>query len=202
MCPSCYRNMVTARLHFSRHPEKRRAQERQWQGEIDPDLEIVSFHEIPAHVTAGDIEKNGRDMSMPERFQGLKVAPYYGCMSMFPPSIRPEIHSLGLMEKQLAAMGLTVVNWGYRRRCCGTFLTVTRPDITEPLVNRIIDNAREFGADCLVTACAMCQLNLEIRCTLKHPLPTFHFSELIALSLGSSDYEPWFSRHLIDPRPL
>jgi len=57
-------------------------------------------------------------------------------------------------------------------------------------------------ADCLVTACAMCQLNLEIRATTKTRLPVFHFSEVLALALGAEDYEDWFARHLVDPRPL
>jgi heterodisulfide reductase subunit B len=48
----------------------------------------------------------------------------------------------------------------------------------------------------------MCQLNLEIRCTLKQSLPVFHFSEILALALGAQDYKAWFARHLVDPKGL
>jgi heterodisulfide reductase subunit B len=48
----------------------------------------------------------------------------------------------------------------------------------------------------------MCQLNLESRCTLPDKLPVLHFSEVLALALGAQDYDGWFARHLIDPRPL
>ena len=48
----------------------------------------------------------------------------------------------------------------------------------------------------------MCQLNLDIRCTLKTRLPIFHFSEILALALGAKDYHRWFARHLVNPRPV
>jgi len=60
----------------------------------------------------------------------------------------------------------------------------------------------EAGAECMVTACAMCHLNLEIRCTIKNPIPTLHFSELLSLALGEEDQKKWFPRHIVDPRPL
>jgi heterodisulfide reductase subunit B len=53
-----------------------------------------------------------------------------------------------------------------------------------------------------VTACAMCQLNLEIRCTLKDKIPTLHFSEILALAFGAKGSKSWFKRHLVDPMPL
>jgi len=90
----------------------------------------------------------------------------------------------------------------YTNRCCGSFLSAARPDIVTPLVNEIIDGAASAGAQCLVTACAMCQLNLEIRGSAKIKLPIFHFSEVLALALGAVDYAAWFSRHLVDPSPI
>jgi heterodisulfide reductase subunit B2 len=74
--------------------------------------------------------------------------------------------------------------------------------VVTPLVNEIIASAVAAGAECLVTACAMCQLNLEVRSTWDPQIPIFHFSEILALALGAQDYEGWFTRHLVDPRPL
>ena len=79
---------------------------------------------------------------------------------------------------------------------------MAKPDIITPIVNKIIQGAMDAGADCIVTACAMCHLNLEVRCSLKNPVPTIHFSELLSLALGDSEYESWFPRHLVDPRPM
>jgi heterodisulfide reductase subunit B len=47
-------------------------------------------------------------------------------------------------------------------------------------------------------------MNLEVRCSLKEKVPILHFSEIISLALGigKSEYNGWFSRHLVDPKPL
>jgi heterodisulfide reductase subunit B len=70
------------------------------------------------------------------------------------------------------------------------------------MVNQIVQNAMDSGAECIVTACAMCHLNLEIRCTLKKKVPIFHFSEILALAFQIKPKTDWFTRHLIDPAPL
>src|SRR4030042_6890177 len=105
------------------------------------------------------------------------------------------------MEDILVALGANAIPNALKYRCCGSFLSATDPEIVSPLVNEIIDSAAAAGADCLVTACAMCQLNLEIRNTRKTKIPIFHFSEILALALGAEDYEEWFVRHLVDPLP-
>jgi heterodisulfide reductase subunit B len=45
-------------------------------------------------------------------------------------------------------------------------------------------------------------MNLEIRCSLKNPIPTLHFSEVLSLAMGELHTDAWFSRHLVDPRPI
>lgn len=202
MCPSCFRSLLSCHMHLKKDPELRKAQERKWGGEIDPDLEIITFLEILHFLdrlrAMGAAPKPGLQKSL----NGIKVAPYYGCMGMFPPSMRRIQVPFDMMGRNLESYGAKVLTWAGRNRCCGTFLTVTRPDITTPLINEIIKGAVTVGAECIVTACAMCQLNLEIRCTLEEKVPILHFSEVIALALGADDYGGWFNRHLVDPRPL
>jgi heterodisulfide reductase subunit B len=81
---------------------------------------------------------------------------------------------------------------------------VARPDIVTPMVNDIIEGAGQVNADCIVTACAMCHMSLEVRCSRKEKVPVLHFSEVLslALGLGEKKQKGWFSRHLVDPRPL
>ncbi len=118
--------------------------------------------------------------------------------------MRHEKNYFGLMEKILSSFDATPQKWSYSSRCCGTFLTVARPEVVTPMVNEIILGAKMANADCIVTACAMCHLNLEVRCTLKEKIPILHFSEIISLALdiGKTEHKGWFSRHLVDPKPL
>lgn len=106
------------------------------------------------------------------------------------------------MENMLSKVGALSVTWHHKSRCCGTFLTVARPDVVTPIVNNIVQDAMDAGAECIITACAMCHMNLEVRCTVKSPIPVFHFSEILSLAMGTKICNSWFARHLINPVPL
>jgi heterodisulfide reductase subunit B len=196
-CPSCTLRLKHAQ-HRLRHEEAARARyEEMWGRPFDPDLSIRHFLGI---LAGPDIDRrlraNGR-LNL-----NMTFVPYYGCMLNRPLELRSASDHQGVMEKALAGVGLHSKRWSYGSQCCGTFLTVARPDIVTPKVNAILTGAAESGAECIVTACAMCHMNLEVRCTLKHPIPIFHFSEILSLAFGTANYTQWFSRHLIDPRPL
>lgn len=205
MCPACYKNLAGAQIKLLEDHERRQDEERRWGGRIDPALQIVTFLELVnflrtlAEMGAVRLPRPGKEMS---GLAGLKVAPYYGCASMLPPRLRSANFRPALMAELLTLLGADPLRWALPNRCCGTFLTVARPDVTTPLVNGIMQAALDSGAECLVTACAMCQLNIEVRCDLDQKLPILHFSEAMALALGVKDHEKWFNRHLIDPRPV
>jgi heterodisulfide reductase subunit B len=196
-CPSCTLRLKHAQHLLQNDEAARKRYAELWGRPYDPTLSIRHFFSLLAEV---DLERlaveNGR--------QGLELsfAPYYGCMLNRPPALRSGANYYGIMERTLGGLGMRAITWGYASRCCGTFLTVARPDIVTPKVNAILQGAADAGAECIVTACAMCHMNLEVRCTLKNPIPIFHFSELLSLAFGTSIKKEWFSRHLIDPRPL
>ncbi len=133
---------------------------------------------------------------------GLRYVPYYGCLLAAPPELRnyPKLH--GSMESVMRWLDADRCQWGFQAKCCGAFLSVARPDIVGPMVAQIMDQAIAAGAECVVTACAMCQLNLELRSPAGKRLPVFSIAELLAYGLGSTDLPNWFKRHLIDPLPL
>jgi len=192
-CPSCILHLKQAQNRLKRDEAARADYEYRWNRPVDLDLEIIHFFELLAAKTnvLPDLPLNG-----------LKFVPYYGCMLARPPELRHEKNYYGLLEKLLSSYGARPITWSYSSRCCGTFLSVAKPEVAEPMVNQIIQNAVDSGAECIVTACAMCHLNLEIRCTLKRKIPIFHFSEILSLAFKIETKKEWFTRHLIDPVPL
>lgn len=196
-CPSCILRLRDAHLHLKNDEKARYNYENKWGKSFDPELKILHFFELLSSIDLLDFSEDGF-----QKLTGLKFVPYYGCMLARPPSMRREKNYNGLMEKILSALGAKPLTWAYTSRCCGTFLSVARPDIVGPIVNGIINGAKDAGADCIITACAMCHLNMEVRCNLKQAIPTLHFSEVLSLALGTDGYKDWFSRHLVDPRPL
>jgi len=197
MCPRCLSYLRQAQTWLRKDPEAHRALEERWGRPIPLDLEIVHFLEVLMRYGRDRLQKG-----MQRSLKGLRFVPYYGCTVFRPPGMAQEKYYQGEMENALNVLGAQSVPAAYTHRCCGSFLSATDPELVTPLVNEIIDSAVAEKAHCLVTACAMCQLNLEIRCTSGTRLPVFHFSEMLALALGAEDYDGWFIRHLVDPRPL
>ena len=196
-CPSCMLRLRHMYIHLRDDEAARGYYEDKWNISFDPNLNILHFFELLSEANLPNLAKD-REHSL----NGIRFVPYYGCMLARPPVMSREKNYYGLMEKILSSLGAEPLLWGYASRCCGTFLSVARPDVVRPMVNNIALGAKETGADCIVTACAMCHLNLEIRCDLREPVPIFHFSELLSLALGEDDHKGWFSRHIVDPEPL
>ncbi len=86
---------------------------------------------------------------------------------------------------------------------------LSRTDIVVRLTGKLLQMAKEAGANCVVTACPLCQANLdtrqaEISKTLgdKVKLPIFYFTELMGLALGSDEAGKWVKKHIVDPGDL
>ncbi len=135
---------------------------------------------------------------------GLKVVTYYGCLLVRPPEITQfdDPDDPHVMADLLRAIGVEVRQWSYATDCCGGSLSLSRSDVVKNLVSRLVMRAREAGADALVTACPLCQVNLEMRQTVEPKMPAFYFTELLGLAFGLAEAEKWWGKHLIDPRPL
>jgi succinate dehydrogenase / fumarate reductase cytochrome b subunit len=72
-----------------------------------------------------------------------------------------------------------------------------------------VREAIDAGADCLVTPCPLCHLNLDSRqpevekvIGQKLGLPVLHLPQLVALALGISPKELGLDRHIVSTRPI
>ena len=142
---------------------------------------------------------------------GLKVACYYGCLITRPPKITDAKNHENpqVMDDLLSLLGAETCPWSYKTDCCGGSLMLSRPDIVAQLSGKLIQMAEEAGANCIATACPLCQANLDtkqgmISKDLEREIhfPTFYFTELLGLALGYEKADKWFKKHVIDPRDL
>jgi len=197
-CPNCLLRLRHAHFTLCRDDLRRRKYEKEWGRTYNTDLKILHFFDL---LEDAEVLHN-ISVHSNNKLQGLRFASYYGCMLSRPNALHFDKDYYGFIEKILSAAGGEPIAWPYYSQCCGTFLSVTKPEIITPIVNKIIQGATDAGADCIVTACAMCHLNLEVRCDIKNPVPTLHLSELLSLALGCGEHTSWFARHLVDPRPM
>jgi heterodisulfide reductase subunit B2 len=129
-------------------------------------------------------------------FAGLKVASYYGCLLTRPPKVTlaedPEypVH----MDAVLKTLGCTPVDWDSKTDCCGASLALCEQSVVDKFVKAIITNARKRGAQAIVCACPLCQINLDSRQgeirkkdAAWADMPILYLSQMVGRAIGVSD---------------
>lgn len=136
--------------------------------------------------------------------KGLPVVCYYGCLLVRPPKVvegeNPD--NPISMDRLMEALGAEPKDWPMKTDCCGAGHALTRADIVEVLVDKLVEMARKVGAKAVVTACPMCHANLDMRQkeTLSNPemaLPVYYFTELMAVAMGIPGAAGWLNKHMI-----
>jgi len=124
-------------------------------------------------------------------FNGLKIAPYYGCQVVRPVYHFDDMDEPQTMDRLFEALGGEAVDYPDKVRCCGGMLMTTFEDVALRLNNELLCHAEEAGADVIATACPLCQMNLEsyqqrinAKFSTNHKMPILYFSQLIGLALG------------------
>ena len=203
-CPNCFRNISTARHHLVEDPALLRKHEAEF-GRINIADPVLNIYDLYHHVF--NLARLGTHrLSQTRPLTGLKVAVWYGCGAMYPKVLRPAGPPRDSLERIIMEIGAESVVWPWPHRCCSAFVSAVYPEIAEDMVSQLVSGAAEQGADCLITTCAMCHMNVEMReMAMTNRLPIFHLSELLALYLGEKGQDhaaDWWKFHLIDPAPL
>jgi heterodisulfide reductase subunit B len=146
------------------------------------------------------------DLKPSKPLDGIIAACYYGCLLTRPAGIvnfdDPEAPSS--METIVARLGAKTVSWNYRTECCGAGKTLCDEDTVLELSHKILTDARRHGANCLVVACPMCHVNLDMkqaaagrRYGVDHDLPVYYLSDLVGMAMGLAPEELGVDRHFV-----
>jgi heterodisulfide reductase subunit B len=202
-CAACF-NRHKAALYEMRHDSDHREKaERALGYEYQDSVEVRTLTEV--------IRKRRRleqiTAATRKPLTGLRVVSYYGCLLTRPPQVTEAAHPENPtdMDELLGALGAEIVDWSYKTVCCGASHSLTRPDIVLTLSRRLLEHARDAGADVIAVACPLCHLNLDARqfqMGLEWTLPVLFFTQLMALALGLSERAVALDKNLVDPRPV
>ncbi|KXS56429.1 MAG: hypothetical protein AMR96_02745 [Candidatus Adiutrix intracellularis] len=203
-CPNCFRNISTARHHLI-EDKKLLCQNENKYGRINVTDPVLNIYDI-YHYFFNLVRMGTQPLPGGIRLlAGLKVAVWYGCGAMYPKVLRPAGPPRDSLESIIREIGGEVVIWPWPHKCCSAFVSAVYPEIAEDMVSQIVSGAAENGADCIITTCAMCHMNVEMReMPMTNKLPIFHLNELLALYFGErgQDHVDWWKYHLIDPTSL
>jgi len=138
--------------------------------------------------------------------QEITAACYYGCLLTRPPDVVDfdDFEQPTSMEAVVAATGAKTVDWNFKTECCGAGLTMANEETVLDLAHKILSNAADHGANCLVVACPMCHVNLDMKQEAVNrkygkrlKLPVYYLSDLIGLALGISAAQLGINRHFV-----
>jgi succinate dehydrogenase / fumarate reductase cytochrome b subunit len=138
---------------------------------------------------------------------GLRCGPFYGCYILRPSRIlgmaeHPERDHY--LEQIIAAVGAEPVEYVGMNKCCGFPILTNNRKNSLTQAGTHINEAKEQGADCLVTPCPLCHLNLDAQqpsaaSVIEKELnvPIIHLPQLIGLAIGINPSELRMDRHVV-----
>lgn len=143
--------------------------------------------------------------------KGLKVAGYYGCHILRPPQIMnfEDYAKPYSLEALIEALGAQPVDFDAKLKCCGFHAVFPAEDSVHKMTGESNLSAINAGADCMVTPCPLCQMQLDMyqpegKAAVKtdKDIPVLHLSQLIGLALGLTPDALGMKRHIVDTAVL
>lgn len=200
-CAACFGRLKTTQHYVNQSAENRAHIEslidREYRGEANVMslLQVVYENEEIQEAIKAQLQKT---------LGGLKVACYYGCVLVRPEEICEfdDAENPQSMDEIMRLAGAEPVDWAYKTECCGASLQVTEPSAGKTMVEKILRNAEANGAEAIVAACPLCQLNVDMRQKevnkregTNYHMPVYYFTELISMCMGATPKEIGIDKH-------
>lgn len=159
----------------------------------------------------GDYGLEALQAKVTRKLSGLNCAAFYGCYLLRAQDHIPydDPYNPQSMENVFRAVGATPIYFPGRTQCCGWPLASYATEQSFTMAGGHIQAAIAAGADCIVTPCPLCHLNLDSRqpevekvIGSKLGLPILHLPQLVALALGISPQKLGLDRHIVSTSPV
>jgi succinate dehydrogenase / fumarate reductase cytochrome b subunit len=144
--------------------------------------------------------------------EGVRIAPFYGCYIVRPTK------RLGYAEHPnrdkyldilIEILGAEPVEYAGSHKCCGFPLITMNRTTSLRQAGRHLADAIDAGADCLVTPCPLCHLNLDMQqpAASKYverdlDVPVLHLPQMVGLALGLEPEELGMHKHVVKTRDV
>lgn len=189
-CAACYMGLLKTQSYLDSDPELREKVVRQLSAEgLTAEKTIKVRH--PLDVLVNDIGIDAIRKAVKVQLSNLKVACYYGCQLVRPFATFDNSHDPQTMDKITRAVGAEPVDWPIKTRCCSGAMTSTLSNIGLSMNFELLKEAKLRGADVILTACPLCQFNLECfqgKISRKFhedvKIPVMYFSQFMGMAFG------------------
>ena len=139
----------------------------------------------------------------------LRVGPFYGCYIVRPTDrigIDEEHPRDRYLQMLIETLGGTVVDYAGAYKCCGFPIITMNKQASLKQAGTHLGDAADADADCLVTPCPLCHLNLDLQQPLAEKvvgrplnMPVLHLPQLVGLAFGLDPKELGLNKHVVKP---
>jgi len=157
-----------------------------------------------AEVLVNDVGVEAIASKVVNPLHGLRVAAYYGCLLVRPRVAFDDPENPQSLDGLLESLGAEVVPFPAKGRCCGGSLVISNVDLALGLIQRILESAHSNGAECIVTVCPLCQLNLDAyqgmvnsKFGTRYKLPVVFLSQLLGIAFGMEPKTLGFDKGIV-----
>jgi succinate dehydrogenase / fumarate reductase cytochrome b subunit len=210
ICSTCTGVMMGVKGRVDPHDEYR---ERVNQLLADENLHY-SGHTDVKHLLWVLVEDLGLDklrQMVVNPLHGMRLAPFYGCYVVRPTKdVDPlRLGRMGYLERVIEVLGAEPVEeYRGKDKCCGFPLLETNRRGSLALTGKRLAEARDAGADALITPCPLCHLNLDGQqpetpdAGQVEAMPVMHLPQAIGLAIGIAPERLGLHRHIIDTKKV
>jgi len=203
-CSACYSRTYVADQRMKNDAAMKDEINAELEKKVNKGIKVSSIIEVLLRMAdSGEMGKKAV-----KKLAGLKPVCYYGCMlTRFPCDlpVPDDVENPRAMEKVLEAVGVKALDWNMKTYCCGASAAMNDQEAAFNLMARIMRDALDRGANCFVTTCPMCQMNLDAYqegfCDahgICERLPVYFLTEFIGLAMGLEVRELMIDKHFID----
>lgn len=207
-CSGCYISLVKANVTLHDYPAlKAQVDEVLAEANLEYHGGVKVRHFLEVFIN--DVGLEAIKGNVKKELKGLKVAPYYGCQIVRPqPGFdHPEFPES--MDNLMAALGADIIPFPLKSRCCGGPLVVPQEKLALELMYKLFRAADANGAQCLVTVCPLCQINLDLyqskinsKYKTNYQLPILFFTQLVGVACGLDPKGLGFEMNIVSPKKV
>ena len=200
-CPMCSMELLRANRALAACPRLQKEISEIVELEVDGGTQVLNFIQVVQKV---GLKAICRQVVRP--LGEFRPACYYGCLLTRPPRDVQfdDCEQPSSMETVLAALGAAPVDWNFKTECCGAGMTLADEETVLDLSHKILSDAAAHQASCIVVACPMCHVNLDMkqadierRFGVRHDMVVYYLSDLIGLALGIDERTLGIDRHFV-----
>ncbi len=189
-CSACYLALRKTQDSVHRYP---RVQQEVEESLARAGLTLLNSTRIrhPLEVLYTDVGLPAIHTKTVRRWRGGQVACYYGCQLVRPYEGVDKAQNPTRMEELLQQVGVPVVDYALKTKCCGGSLTGTLSEVGLRLNYILLKEAARKGAEAIVTVCPLCQFNLDAyqrdirqQSGERFDIPILYFTQVLGWALG------------------